>query len=57
MARIFFPNFISKNYKRKCIDDIYEWVSERLNGVDGLGGIFPAMVNALIAFKIDEKKR
>ena len=57
MARFFFPNFISKNYKRKCIDDIYQWVSERLNGVDGLGGIFPAMVNALIAFKIDEENK
>jgi squalene-hopene/tetraprenyl-beta-curcumene cyclase len=57
IARFFFPNFISKNYKRKCIDDIYEWVSERLNGEDGLGGIFPAMVNALIAFKIDEEKK
>ncbi len=57
MARFFFPNFISKNYKRKCIDYIYQWVSERLNGVDGLGGIFPAMVNALIAFKIDEENK
>ena len=33
------------------------WVLERLNGKDGLGGIFPAMVNALIALKIDEKQR
>ena len=57
MAKFFFPNFISKNYKKKCIDDIYQWISARLNGVDGLGGIFPAMVNALIAFKIDEENR
>ena len=48
---------MSKNYKKKCIDNIYKWVSIRLNGVDGLGGIFPAMVNALIAFKIDEENR
>ncbi len=57
VARFYFPNFVSKNYKKKCIDNIYEWVSKRLNGKDGLGGIFPAMVNALIAFKIDEKNR
>ena len=57
ISRFFFPNFVSKNYKKKCVDEIYEWVSMRLNGLDGLGGIFPAMVNALIAFKIDEKNR
>ena len=57
ISRFFFPNFVSKNYKKKCIDKIYEWVSMRINGLDGLGGIFPAMVNALIAFKIDEKNR
>ena len=57
IARFFFPNFVSKNYKKKCIDNIYEWISKRLNGKDGLGGIFPAMVNALIAFKIDEENR
>jgi len=57
ITRFFFPNFVSENYKRKCIDNIYEWVSKRLNGRDGLGGIFPAMVNASIAFKIDEENR
>ena len=57
IARFFFPNFVSKNFKKKCIDNIYKWISIRLNGVDGLGGIFPAMVNALIAFKIDEENR
>ena len=57
IARFFFPNFVSKNYKKKCIGKIYQWISERLNGKDGLGGIFPAMVNALIAFRIDEENR
>ena len=57
ISRFFFPNFVSKSYKKKCIDKIYEWISARLNGLDGLGGIFPAMVNALIAFKIDEENR
>ena len=32
-------------------------VLKRLNGLDGLGGIFPAMVNALIALTIVDKKK
>ena len=28
---------------------------KRLNGEDGLGGIFPAMVNSLIAFNTIDK--
>ena len=36
------PGFIRRRALRKCRD----WVVERLNGVDGLGAIFPAMVNA-----------
>ena len=45
IARFFFPNFVSKKFKKKCINNIYKWISIRLNGVDGLGGIFPAMVS------------
>ena len=40
-----------------CIEKSYKWIIERLNGEDGLGGIFPAMVNSLIAMKIDKKSR
>ena len=29
-----------------------DFVTERLNGEDGLGGIFPAMANAVMAFKL-----
>jgi len=36
------PNFIRRYATRKS----EAWFIERLNGVDGLGGIFPAMVNA-----------
>ena len=55
--RLFLPRLFSKKFKKKCIENIYEWILERLNGEDGLGGIFPAMVNALIALQIDEKQR
>ena len=55
--RLFCQRFSQKHLKKKCIEDIYSWTLNRLNGEDGLGGIFPAMVNALIALQIDEKQR
>jgi squalene-hopene/tetraprenyl-beta-curcumene cyclase len=36
--------------RRRAIDRAVAFVTERLNGEDGLGGIFPAMANALIMF-------
>jgi squalene-hopene/tetraprenyl-beta-curcumene cyclase len=36
--------------RRRAIDRAVAFVSERLNGEDGLGGIFPAMANALLMF-------
>ena len=50
------PYFSSK-YKKKCNETAYKWVIKRLNGVDGLGGIFPAMTNSLIALSIDDENR
>lgn len=41
-----FPKFL----ERKAINKAMAWVKERLNGEDGLGGIFPAMANVLMAF-------
>ncbi len=41
-----FPKFLEK----KAIVKAVAFVQERLNGEDGLGGIFPAMANALMAF-------
>jgi squalene-hopene/tetraprenyl-beta-curcumene cyclase len=40
-----FPAFLEK----KAIDRAMEFVRERFNGEDGLGGIFPAMANAVMA--------
>ncbi len=38
--------FISKKMHKSASDKATAWIIERLNGEDGLGGIFPAMVNA-----------
>jgi squalene-hopene/tetraprenyl-beta-curcumene cyclase len=36
--------------RRRAIDKAVVFVTERLNGEDGLGGIFPAMANSLMMF-------
>jgi squalene-hopene/tetraprenyl-beta-curcumene cyclase len=36
--------------RRRAIDKAVAFVSERLNGEDGLGGIFPAIANSLMMF-------
>ena len=41
-----FPGFIRKAAIKRAMD----FVNERLNGEDGLGGIFPAIANTLMAF-------
>jgi squalene-hopene/tetraprenyl-beta-curcumene cyclase len=40
------PNFLQKRAISKAMD----FVAERLNGEDGLGAIFPAMANSVMAF-------
>jgi squalene-hopene/tetraprenyl-beta-curcumene cyclase len=56
VSRLLFP-LLPTSVKEKSKDDIINWLLPRLNGEDGLGGIFPAMVNALIALKtVDENK-
>jgi squalene-hopene/tetraprenyl-beta-curcumene cyclase len=37
---------IPKAMRRRATEKARDWFMERLNGVDGLGAIFPAMVNA-----------
>ncbi|MCF7970215.1 MAG: squalene--hopene cyclase [Methylococcaceae bacterium] len=37
---------ITKKMHHRAVDKALNWFTERLNGEDGLGGIFPAMVNA-----------
>jgi len=41
--------FIPKWIRKRALKKAEAWILERLNGTDGLGAIFPAMVNALEA--------
>ena len=38
--------------RQRAIDRAVAWVSERLNGEDGLGAIFPAMANSVMMFDV-----
>ena len=46
-----------KDNKRKCLELAYSWIKVRSNSEDGLGAIFPAMVNAYIALSLDKENR
>jgi squalene-hopene/tetraprenyl-beta-curcumene cyclase len=39
-----------KQSRRRAIERAVAWVTERLNGEDGLGAIFPAMANSVMMF-------
>ncbi len=45
-AEPFFP----RSLRRRAIDAAVAFVTERLNGEDGLGAIYPAMANAVLMF-------
>lgn len=45
-----FEPLFPKTGQQKGIEKAVKFIKERLNGEDGLGGIFPAMANALMAF-------
>ncbi len=47
IAEPFFP----AGSRQRAIDRAVAFVTERLNGEDGLGGIFPAMANSLMMFE------
>ncbi|UCG11233.1 MAG: squalene--hopene cyclase [Deltaproteobacteria bacterium] len=44
--------FIPRSVRQRAVKKAENWFIERLNGTDGLGGIFPAMVNALEALAL-----
>jgi squalene-hopene/tetraprenyl-beta-curcumene cyclase len=48
-SRLLLP-FMPRTFEKKAINRALNFITERLNGEDGLGGIFPAMANALMAF-------
>jgi squalene-hopene/tetraprenyl-beta-curcumene cyclase len=39
-----------KRVRKRAIDNAVDWVNERINGHDGLGAIFPAMVNSVLMY-------
>lgn len=41
-----------KAMRARAIRECEEWVIERLNGVDGLGAIYPAMANSVMMFDV-----
>lgn len=42
--------FLPSHFEKQGINKALEFVHERLNGDDGLGGIFPAIANSVMAF-------
>jgi len=42
--------FFPKAIRKRGIDAAIKWCKERLNGEDGLGGIFPAIANSVMAY-------
>ena len=42
--------YFPKKRRQKAIDKAVAFVTQRLNGEDGLGGIFPAMANSLMMY-------
>ena len=45
------PHF-PKGSRQRAFDRAVAWVTERLNGEDGLGAIFPAMANSVMMFDV-----
>ncbi len=45
-----FDSHWPKVTRRRAIDRCVSWVTERLNGEDGLGAIYPAMANSVMMF-------
>ena len=42
--------YMPQGLRRKSIDKAVAWVTERLNGEDGLGAIYPAMANSVMMY-------
>ena len=51
VLRVVEPMF-PKSWRKRAIDKAVEFVTERLNGEDGLGAIFPAMANSAMMYQV-----
>jgi len=55
--------YMPRRTRERSVELAIEWTTERLNGFDGLGGIFPSMVNSLLMYDVlgapedDERKK
>jgi squalene-hopene/tetraprenyl-beta-curcumene cyclase len=61
LGRLLDP-FVPRRMRERATQRAEEWMLERLNGEDGLGAIFPAMVNALevmtiLGYPADDPRR
>jgi len=52
VARVIAEPLIPGVVRRRALQRTESWVLERLNGEDGLGGIYPAMANAYMALRL-----
>jgi squalene-hopene/tetraprenyl-beta-curcumene cyclase len=48
----FVEPYMPKGLRQKAIDKAVAWVTQRLNGDDGLGAIYPAMANATMMYSL-----
>lgn len=46
----FFEPYFPKGLRKKSIEKAVSWVQLRLNGIDGLGAIYPAMANTVMMY-------
>ena len=44
--------FFPRSLRQRAINKAVDFVTERLNGKDGLGAIFPAMANATLMYDV-----
>ena len=51
LLRVIEPYF-PKSTRKQSLQLAEQWTTQRLNGVDGLGAIFPAMVNSLLMYDL-----
>lgn len=51
-ARLMLDPLVPRFVRREALSRAETWITERLNGEDGLGAIFPAMVNAYLALRL-----
>lgn len=51
-SRLLLDPLVPARIRRMAIKRAEKWITERLNGEDGLGAIFPAMVNAYVVLHL-----